>query len=104
MGDEFRLASVRTNGVQLTVAQAGASAGPLVILLHGFPEFWYGWRKQIPALASAGFCVWAPNQRGYGESDKPQQVRQYTLDQLAGDVAGLIAAAGRQRAAVIGHD
>ena len=75
-----------------------------MILLHGFPEFWFGWRKQIPALAAAGFRVWAPDQRGYAASDKPPKVRDYTLDKLAGDVAGLITAAGRRRAAIVGHD
>jgi epoxide hydrolase 4 len=95
---------VTTNGIRLNVAQAGPADGPLVILLHGFPEFWYGWRKQIPALAAAGFRVWAPDQRGYNNSDKPPRVRDYTLDKLADDVAGLIEAAGRRRAIVVGHD
>jgi pimeloyl-ACP methyl ester carboxylesterase len=102
--DDVHFATVVTSGLRLRVAQAGPSSGPLVILLHGFPEFWYGWRKQIPALADAGFHVWSPDQRGYAASDKPPQVADYTLDKLAGDVAGLIAAAGRQRAAVVGHD
>lgn len=97
-------ASVPTNGLRLNVAQAGPEAGPLVILLHGFPEFWYGWRKHIPALAMAGYRVWAPDQRGYNLSDKPPRVRDYRLDLLAGDVAGLIEAAGRRRAVIVGHD
>jgi pimeloyl-ACP methyl ester carboxylesterase len=93
-----------TNGITLNVAQAGPAEGQLLILLHGFPEFWYGWRKQIPALAHAGFCVWAPDQRGYNLSDKPTSARDYTLDKLAADIAGLIAASGRRRAVVVGHD
>jgi pimeloyl-ACP methyl ester carboxylesterase len=95
---------VSTNGVRLNVAQDGPAGGPLLILLHGFPEFWYGWRKQIPAFAQAGYRVWAPDQRGYNLSDKPRGSRAYTLDVAAADVAGLIDAAGRDRAYVGGHD
>ncbi|GAB4026527.1 alpha/beta fold hydrolase [Spirosoma koreense] len=95
---------VDTNGVRLHVVQAGPANGPLVILLHGFPEFWYGWRHQIEALAEAGFQVWAPDQRGYNLSDKPTGVDAYQIDTLAADVVGLIQAAGRQKAVVVGHD
>jgi epoxide hydrolase 4 len=95
---------IKTNSVQLHVVQAGAAEGPLVILLHGFPEFWYGWRQQIPALAEAGYRVWAPDQRGYNWSDKPAGVSAYSLDLLAEDVVGLIDTAGRETAVVIGHD
>lgn len=95
---------VRTNGVTLHVAQSGPQDGPLVILLHGFPEFWYGWRGQIPALAEAGYRVWAPDQRGYNLSDKPRGTRSYNLDMLAQDIVGLIDAAGVERACVAGHD
>jgi pimeloyl-ACP methyl ester carboxylesterase len=102
--DEIRFCFVATNGISLNVAQAGPENGPLVILLHGFPECWYGWKKHIPALAAAGFRVWAPDQRGYNTSDKPPRVRDYALDQLAADVVGLIDAAGRGRAIVVGHD
>lgn len=95
---------VSTNGVRLRVARAGPSNGPLVILLHGFPEGWYGWRHQIAPLAEAGFLVMAPDQRGYGSSEKPKGVSSYALDTLAEDVIGLIDASGRSRAMVIGHD
>jgi len=95
---------VATNGVQLHVVQCGPAAGPLVVLLHGFPEFWYGWRHQIAALAAAGFRVWVPDQRGYNLSDKPRPVRGYVVDELARDVVGLIDAAGHATAAVVGHD
>jgi pimeloyl-ACP methyl ester carboxylesterase len=90
--------------VNLHVVQAGPPDGPLVILLHGFPEFWFGWHKQMPALAAAGFCVWAPDQRGYNLSEKPQGLDAYRIDELAADVVGLIDAAGRERAYVVGHD
>ncbi|MBO2009720.1 alpha/beta fold hydrolase [Hymenobacter negativus] len=96
--------TVPTNGLHLHVVQTGPADGPLVILLHGFPEFWYAWREQLPALAAAGYRVWAPDQRGYNLSDKPSRVRDYTIDQLAADIIGLIDAAGRETAAIVGHD
>ena len=74
------------------------------MLLHGFPEFWYGWRHQLGPLAAAGFNVVALDQRGYNTSDKPSHVRDYNLDLLAGDVAAAIAGLGVERAAVVGHD
>jgi len=95
---------VPTNGLHLHVVQCGPADGPLVILLHGFPEFWYGWRHQLAFLAEAGYHVWAPDQRGYNLSDKPRHVRDYTIDQLAADIIGLIDAAGHNTATVIGHD
>ena len=104
MIDEPRFSRILTNGINLNVAEAGPIDGPLVILLHGFPEFWYGWRHQIGALASAGYRVLAPDQRGYNKSDKPPGVASYALDTLVGDVVGLIDASGRDRAIVVGHD
>ncbi len=95
---------IATNGIRLHVIQAGPKDGPLVILLHGFPEFWYGWRYQIPSLASAGYRLWAPDQRGYNLSDKPAGIPAYTLDALAAEVIGLIDAAGRGTAFLVGHD
>src|SRR3954452_18626745 len=79
-----------TNGVMLHAVAAGSHEGPLVILLHGFPEFWYGWRHQIEPLAAAGFRVLVPDQRGYNLSSKPEGLRAYTLDVLADDVLGLV--------------
>ena len=95
---------VRPTEVTLHLIQAGPHDGALVILLHGFPEFWHGWAKQIPALAGAGYRVWAPDQRGYNLSEKPGSIAAYNLDRLAEDVLGLISAAGRDRAFVVGHD
>lgn len=95
---------VTSNGLWFHVATAGPSDGQLVVLLHGFPEHWYGWRHQIEPLAQAGFHVWAPDQRGYNLSDKPKGIESYALHHLAADVAGLINAAGQERAIVIGHD
>ncbi|QMW04349.1 alpha/beta fold hydrolase [Spirosoma foliorum] len=90
--------------VRLHVVQAGPATGPLIILLHGFPEFWFGWKQQIEALAEAGFWVWVPDQRGYNISDKPTAVDAYGLDTLASDVVSLINAAGREKAVIVGHD
>jgi pimeloyl-ACP methyl ester carboxylesterase len=90
------------NGIALHCAEAGR--GPLVLLLHGFPEHWASWRYQIPALAGAGFHVVAPDLRGYGESDKPRGLDAYRIDVLAEDVARLVTALGAEQAAVVGHD
>lgn len=95
---------LRANGISLHVVEAGPVNGPLVMLLHGFPEFWYGWRHQIDALAATGYRVLAPDQRGYNLSDKPKGIRAYHLDALADDVVGLIDAAGREKAFLVGHD
>ena len=103
-GFQIEFARIETNGISLNVAQAGAADGPLMILLHGFPECWYGWKKHIAILANAGFRVWAPDQRGYNRSDKPNRVADYALDTLAADVVGLIDAASCQRAILVGHD
>ncbi|HEX7477568.1 MAG TPA: alpha/beta hydrolase [Polyangiales bacterium] len=94
--------SVTTNGVRLHIAEQGQ--GPLVVLLHGFPESWYSWRHQLGPLAAAGYHVVAPDLRGFGDSDKPQAVSAYDQVELAADVAGLIDALGEQRAVVVGHD
>ncbi|GAA0199295.1 alpha/beta fold hydrolase [Haladaptatus pallidirubidus] len=90
------------NGVRLHYVEAGE--GPLVVLLHGFPEFWYSWRKQIPALTEAGYRVVAPDLRGYNASEKPHGVEQYGLDELVGDVLGLIDHFEEESAHVVGHD
>ena len=95
---------VQTNGLRLHVVEAGPPSGPPVVLLHGFPELWYGWRKQLVPLAEAGFRVIVPDQRGYNTSDKPRGVAAYRIETLAEDVVGLLAAAGLERAAIVGHD
>ena len=95
---------VETNGVALHVVEAGPRDGPPVVLLHGFPEFWYGWRSQLPALAAAGLRLIVPDQRGYNTSAKPQGIASYAVERLAGDVLGLLDEAGERRACVVGHD
>lgn len=96
--------TIDTNGVTLHTVLAGPIDGPVVVLLHGFPEFWYGWRRQIGALADAGFRVIAPDQRGYNRSEKPGDMAGYGLDTLVDDVVGLIDSTGRETAAIVGHD
>jgi pimeloyl-ACP methyl ester carboxylesterase len=95
---------IQTNGITLHAVDAGPGDGPLLILLHGFPEFWHGWRYQIEALASADYRVLAPDQRGYNLSDKPKGIAAYNLDALAADVVGLIDATGHEKASIVGHD
>jgi pimeloyl-ACP methyl ester carboxylesterase len=89
-------------GVRLHYVEAGR--GPLVVLLHGFPNFWYLWRRQIPALVEAGYRVIAPDLRGYNLSSRPSRVRDYAVGAVAGDVAALIRHVGERRAVVAGHD
>ena len=96
--------AVDTNGISLHTRQAGPEDGPLVVLLHGFPEFWYGWHRQIKPLADAGYRVIVPDQRGYNRSDKPDGVDSYHIKTLAADVVGLLDVADRKTAAVAGHD
>lgn len=91
--------SVSANGIRLHVAECGS--GPLVVLLHGFAQFWWTWRHQLVGLADAGYRAVAVDLRGYGASDKPP--RGYDLWTLAGDVAGLIPASGEAQAHLIGH-
>ncbi len=98
----FKTTTVESNGIRMHLLEAGE--GPLVVLLHGFPELGYSWRHQLPALAEAGYHVVAPDQRGYGRTDRPVTPEAYTLCHLAGDVVGLVYALGERRAAVIGHD
>lgn len=92
------------NGIQLEVAQAGPEDGPLLVLIHGWPELSYSWRYQIPALAEAGYRVIAPDMRGYGGSDAPEAIEAYNIEELTGDIAGLVNSYGRDKATLIGHD
>ena len=93
---------IETNGIRMHVAEQGA--GPLVLLCHGFPESWYSWRHQLSALAAAGFHAVAPDMRGYGRTDRPEAIDQYTLLHLVGDMVGLLDALGQETAVIAGHD
>jgi len=101
---ELEHSYIETNGIRLHVVQAGPKSGIPVILLHGFPEFWYGWRKQIPALVEAGCRVIVPDQRGYNLSDKPKGVKSYSVYTLVDDIIGLIDALGYEKVNLVGHD
>ena len=98
----IRHRTVETNGIRMHLAEAGA--GPVVVLCHGFPESWYSWRHQLTALAAAGYHAVAPDQRGYGQTDKPAAIDQFTLLHLVGDLVGLLDALGAPTAVIAGHD
>ena len=101
---ELEHSYINTNGIRLHVVQAGPKSGIPVVLLHGFPEFWYGWRKQIPALVEAGCRVIIPDQRGYNLSDKPKGIKNYKVYTLVEDIIGLIAALEYERVNLVGHN
>ena len=92
------------NGIQLHVAEAGDPAGKVILFLHGFPEFWYGWHRQLTYFARKGFRAIAPDQRGYNRSSKPPGVKAYTLDFLTADVAALIRQLTSGKVILVGHD
>src|SRR5215469_7060888 len=102
MTTEVTHRTVETNGIRMRLAEAGA--GPLVLLCHGFPELWYSWRHQLPALAEAGFRVVAPDMRGYGQTDRPAAIDRYTLFHMVGDMVGLLDTLGAEHAVIAGHD
>src|SRR5258708_16078733 len=93
---------VETNGIRMHLAEQGE--GPLVLLCHGFPELRYSWRHQLSALAAAGYRAVAPDMRGYGQTDRPEAIDQYTLLHLVGDMVGVLDALGHETAVIAGHD
>ena len=99
---EIREGYADVGGQSLHYVEAGD--GPLLVLLHGFPEFWFGWRLQIQPLAAAGFRVVAPDTRGYNLSSKPEGFEAYGVDLLAADIRGLIGELGAESAHLVGHD
>ena len=100
-GVSFRM--IETNGISMRIAEAG-SAGPLVLLVHGWPESWYSWRHQIVALSSAGYRVVAPDMRGYGSTSAPASAEEYDIVTIAADLIGLLDALGEEKAVMVGHD
>jgi pimeloyl-ACP methyl ester carboxylesterase len=94
--------TVQTNSISMHIAEAGE--GPLVVLLHGFPESWYSYRHQLEALSGAGYHAVAPDQRGYGGTDSPEEIDKYTQLHLVGDIVGLVASLGERQCVVVGHD
>lgn len=104
LGIDLESRRVDVGDVTLHVVFAGPEDGPPVVLLHGFPEFWYAWRGPMAVLARAGYRVIVPDQRGYNLSDKPSRVEDYRIDKLAGDISGLIEALGYESAYLAAHD
>jgi len=100
--NEVRHREVVTNGIRMHIAESGA--GPLVVLCHGFPESWYSWRHQLHGVAEAGFHAVAPDMRGYGQTQRPEEIDQYTLLHLIGDIIGLLDTLGAETAVIVGHD
>ena len=96
--------TVETNGIRMFLAEAGPATGPLVVMCHGFPESWYSWRQQLAALAEAGYHAVAPDMRGFGQTDKPEAVDQYTMLHHVGDIVGLLDALKAPTAVIVGHD
>jgi pimeloyl-ACP methyl ester carboxylesterase len=94
--------AVQANGINVHIAEAGD--GPLVLLLHGFPELWYSWRHQLPALAAAGYHAVAPDLRGYGRTDAPDKVESYSMLNMTADAVGVLDALGESTAVIVGHD
>lgn len=92
------------NDVRLHTVAAGDPDDPLVVLLHGFPEFWYGWKRQIAPLVDAGFRVLIPDQRGYNRSEKPRDVRAYRISELSRDIVDLVGTENRESTHIVGHD
>jgi pimeloyl-ACP methyl ester carboxylesterase len=99
---EMKHRTIETNGIRMHLAEQGS--GPLVVMCHGFPESWYSWRHQLAALAEAGFHAVAPDMRGYGRTDQPEAIDQYTLLHLVGDMVGVLDALGAESAVIAGHD
>jgi pimeloyl-ACP methyl ester carboxylesterase len=95
---------VRTNGIDMHLLEAGTPGDPLVVLCHGFPELGYSWRHQLPALAEAGYHVVAPDQRGYGDTSRPEAIEDYDIVHLTDDLLGLLDELGADRAVFVGHD
>ncbi len=100
--DDISHLFLETNGLRMHIAEQGT--GPLVLLCHGFPELWYSWRYQLPALAHAGYHAVAPDLRGYGQTDRPEDVGAYTLLHLVGDLVGILDVLGEREAMLVSHD
>src|SRR5690242_15952023 len=99
---EFEHGQLEANGISIHYAAAGE--GPLVLFCHGFPESWYSWRHQLPALANAGWRAVALDMRGYGRTSKPAAIDAYAMNYLVGDVVGAVQALGAPSAVIVGHD
>ena len=104
MPNPFEQLTFHNGAIEIHAVAAGSADGPLVILLHGFPEFWYSWHKQIAPLADAGFRVVVPDQRGYNQSSKPRGASSYSIPNLVSDVVAIADQLGQDRIFLAGHD
>jgi pimeloyl-ACP methyl ester carboxylesterase len=104
MYEEFESRFRELRGIRFHLVESGPADGPLMVFLHGFPEFWYGWRGQIHPFAQAGYRVIVPDQRGYNLSDKPQGIAAYGIDELVADVIALMDSYDSRKAVLVGHD
>jgi pimeloyl-ACP methyl ester carboxylesterase len=102
MPNDLQQRDVTANGIRIHCVEQGT--GPLVLLCHGFPEGWYSWRDQLPALASAGYHAVAPDMRGYGRTEAPPKIASYSVLDIVGDMIGLVSALGEKQAIIVGHD
>ncbi|XP_050218088.1 uncharacterized protein LOC126668902 [Mercurialis annua] len=104
--EEIEHRIIKVNGINMHVAEMGPVNGPVILFIHGFPELWYTWRHQIVAMASLGYRAVAPDLRGFGDSDSPEDHRSYTVMHHVGDLIGLldVVAAGQEKVFVVGHD
>ncbi|MEX0683784.1 MAG: alpha/beta hydrolase [Dehalococcoidia bacterium] len=102
MSNEITHRQIKTNGINMHIAEAGE--GPLVLFAHGFPELWYSWNHQLPALAAAGYHAVAPDIRGYGGTDKPHEIEAYTMKNLMADLLGVVDEMEEDKAVIVGHD
>jgi len=103
-GIDHRMVSV--NGITMHIAEKGPKEGPVVLLLHGFPDLWYTWRHQISGLSSLGYRAVAPDLRGYGDSDSPESFSEYTCLNVVGDLVALLdsVAGNQEKVFLVGHD
>src|SRR5262245_20786923 len=104
MSDLYPSRYIEANGLRFHYVENGPQDGPPVLMLHGFPEFWYSYRYQLGALGQAGYRAIAPDLRGYNLSDKPSGVHNYSSDKLADDVVALVHAFGYDKVTLVGHD
>jgi pimeloyl-ACP methyl ester carboxylesterase len=100
----FQQRIISTNGINMKIVETGPGDGPCVVLIHGWPESWYSWRHQLKALSNAGYRVIAPDMRGFGDTDAPEEIESYNLLNLVEDIKGVLRACGVEQAVAIGHD
>lgn len=102
--EDVKFRMIESNGIRMNIGVAGSEEGPIALLVHGWPETWYSWRHQIPALVAAGYRVVIPEMRGYGKTDAPEAVEDYDIMHLSADLVGVLDALGEKTAALISHD